>query len=478
MLYYILNYLSNNYDIPGFGVFQYFSFRAILAAIFSLFISLIIGKKIIDYLKLKLIGESIREVGPETHKAKAGTPTMGGVIIIASICIPTILWGDLTNAYTFLLLMATLWMGFVGFLDDYIKVFKKNKQGLKGKFKIFGQVTLGLIVGLTMVNHPDFKGMVKRVGTDQRIKVNDALKGIGFLQNDKLIEIDGYPYDSDFIQSRIKHIVDNSNNDYFKRYTLERTVKYSTTLVTLKIEKGERPFVFRQLFGRLDESFATKTNIPFLKNYEFDYQKVAFWSDDTFWGKILYVLVAIFIVTAVSNGVNITDGLDGLAAGISAIVGTVLGVFAYISGNSIFANYLNISFIPGGAEVFVFAAALIGACIGFLWYNAYPAQVFMGDTGSLALGGAIGVMALMVKKELLLPLICAIFFVESLSVILQVSYFKYTKKKYGVGRRIFKMSPLHHHFELIGWHESKIVSRFWIIAIILEILAFATLKLR
>jgi len=389
MLYYLFDWLDEAYDLPGAGVFQYITFRAVMAAVTSLFISLVMGKRLIAYLRSRLIGETIRNLGPESHKKKAGTPTMGGLIIIAAIALPTLLWGKLHNAYVFLILLATLWMGLVGFIDDYIKVVKKNKSGLRGKFKIVGQVVLGTIVGAVMMFHPDFH--------------------------------------------------------------------------------------------TADPGFATTTNIPFLKDYLFDYSQLAFWETSPEGGlsaKLIYILIAIFIVTAVSNGVNITDGLDGLAAGTTGIVATFMGLLAYVSGNINFAEYLNIAFIPKSGELLVFAAALIGACIGFLWYNAHPAQVFMGDTGSLALGGALGVMALMIKVELLLPLICGIFFVESLSVILQVSWFKYTKRKYGAGRRIFRMAPLHHHYELGGLHESKIVTRFWIVTILLVIIAFATLKLR
>ncbi len=388
MLYYLTQYLDALYDLPGFGVFQYQTFRAILAAITSLIISGFVGKWLIRYLQRKQIGERIRDLGPESHKLKAGTPTMGGLIILCAVAIPCLLWGKLHNMYLVVSLAGLLWMGAIGFLDDYIKVFRKDKKGLKGKFKVFGQVMLGLLVGLALTLHPDFQGS--------------------------------------------------------------------------------------------SSEFATTTNVPFFKFYEFDYAQLAFWTDgdDPFWGRLVYILVTIFIVTAVSNGVNLTDGLDGLAAGTTAIVAAALGVFAYISGNVIFSDYLNITYIPDGGELFIFSAALIGGCIGFLWFNAFPAQVFMGDTGSLALGGAVGVLAMMVKKELLLPLVCGIFFIESLSVILQVGWFKYTKKKYGEGRRIFRMAPLHHHFEKAGMHEVKIVVRFWIITLLLELLAFATLKLR
>lgn len=470
MLYHLLDWLERTYEIPGFGVFQFITFRAVLAAVFSLIISLWFGKRLIGFLRLKLIGETIRKAGPESHKLKAGTPTMGGVIILAAIIFPVLLWSDLSNAYVLLLALATLWMGLIGFLDDYIKVFKKNKSGLKGKFKIFGQVGLGLIVGVTMVTHPDFRGHKPRVSEEGLIKSNEFLRQTGFQNKDRLLKVDGAAYEGGYEGRDISDI---------SSYTVVRGEPGGPIEQQLvQIPADKRAIVANELFGFEDPTLVTRTNVPFFKNFEFDYGSLVFWSDAPIWSYLIYILVAIFIVTAVSNGVNITDGLDGLAAGTTAIVGSSLGVFAYLSGNIIFADYLNITFIPLSGELLVFSAALIGACIGFLWFNAHPAQVFMGDTGSLALGGAVGVIALMIKKELLLPIICGVFFAESLSVIAQVAYFKYTKKKTGEGRRIFRMSPLHHHYELGGWHESKIVTRFWIVTILLEILAFATLKLR
>jgi phospho-N-acetylmuramoyl-pentapeptide-transferase len=464
VLYHLFSWLDKTYDIPGFGVFNYLTFRAALIVIFSLLISLVFGKRIINILRKNLIGEQIRNAGPESHQSKKGTPTMGGIIIIGAIVAPLLLWGDLTNAYLLLLILATLWMGVIGFIDDYIKVFKKNKAGLKAKFKIFGQVVLGTMVGTVMVLHPDFHGEKRRLQVDGVVKVNDYLKKIGFKAGDKLVKIE----ESADLNKTIQP---------YKSYTVLRDSV--SKLVRIHISKSDRIPVARQLFGMPDAAFVTYTNVPFLKDINFDYGNFAFWAKDKRgWAKFIYVLVVIFIVTAVSNGVNITDGLDGLAAGTVGIVGFVLGAIAYVSSNFNFSKYLNISFIPFGSEIFIFAIALTGACIGFLWYNAYPAQVFMGDTGSLALGGAVGVMALMVKKELLLPILCGVFFIESLSVMIQVSYFKYTKRKYGVGKRIFKMSPLHHHFELCGWHEAKIVTRFWIATALLGILTLVTLKLR
>ncbi len=403
MLYYLFEYWENEYDLLGAGVFQYISFRAGMAAFVSLLIALVFGKKIITFIQNKQIGESIRDLGLAGQMEKKGTPTMGGLMIILCIIVPTVLFAKLTNVYIVLLLISTIWLGLIGFIDDYIKVFKKNKEGLQGKFKIIGQVSLGLIVGLTLL------------------------------------------YNSSVV---------------IREYTLadgsKSTIQSSSVYTDVE---------------------SSLTTIPFLKNNELDYGSISCLITDNC-TPILYVLLVIIVITAVSNGANITDGIDGLAAGTSAIIALTLSIFAYVSGNAIFASYLNIMYIPNSGELVIFGAALMGACIGFLWFNSYPAQVFMGDTGSLALGGVIAVMALAVRKELLLPVICGIFFLESLSVIMQVSYFKYTKKKYGQGRRIFKMSPLHHHYQKSGFHESKIVTRFWIVAILLAILSLATLKLR
>lgn len=466
MLYQLLSWLNQMFDIPGFGVFQYLTFRAVLAAVFSLGLCLLLGNKIIQFLKKKSIGETIRQEGPQNHLSKAGTPTMGGIMIILAIIAPTLLWANLSNAYVALLLIGTLWMGIIGFLDDYIKVFKKNKQGLKGKFKIYGQLGLGLIVGFTMVLHPHFQGLEPKVDEKMIVHPNTILKKSGFREGDKLIAVDG---------KNITELPKGYHNPIYTIYTIERDQKR----MNLVVPKEEKIRVSEFLFGTKNYGFATSTNVPFFKNYTFNYDYLAFWDEPNgIWGKIIYVLVIIFIVTAVSNGVNITDGLDGLAAGVTGIVAITLGIMAYVSGNVVFANYLNISFIPMSGEVFIFCAALIGACVGFLWFNAFPAQVFMGDTGSLALGGAIAVLALIIKKELLIPIFCGVYFIENLSVIIQVAYFKYTKKKYGEGKRIFLMAPIHHHFEKQGLHESKIVIRFWIVTVLLGIITFATLKLR
>ena len=404
MLYYLFTYLQEALNFPGAGVFQYISFRAAMAVIVSLLISLIFGKRIISFLAKKQVGESIRDLGLEGQVEKAGTPTMGGLIIISSILVPTILFAQLDNIYVILMIITTLWMGLIGFMDDYIKVFKKDKKGLAGKFKVLGQVSLGLLVGFILYFHPD---VVMR----EQISTIDKSAQVVVVQED------------------------------------------------LK---------------------STMTTIPFVKDNEFDYSDLLSWLGGTAqdWAWLIFIPMVIFIVTAVSNGANLTDGIDGLATGTSAIIGLVLAIFAYVSGNIIFADYLNIMYIPNSGELVIFIAAFVGACVGFLWYNSYPAQVFMGDTGSLAIGGIIAVFAIAIRKELLIPIICGIFLIENVSVLIQVSYFKYTKKKFGEGKRIFLMSPLHHHYQKAGLHESKIVTRFWIVGIMLAILSFVTLKLR
>jgi phospho-N-acetylmuramoyl-pentapeptide-transferase len=473
-LYDIAN--QNDWDIPGVGVFKYISLRAALAIILSLVISVLIGKRVIDLLRRKLIGESIRDLGPESHKKKAGTPTMGGLIILAAIIIPTLICADLTNAYVQLVLFSTIWMGAIGFLDDYIKVFRKNKAGLKGKFKIVGQVGLGLIVGCTMVFHPQFRGPIGHISDDGTIDVTIELEAAGFQKGDKLVKVGMNEFKPverkhyNFRSTRLIVLRKNTNvPGVAKDYNIE-----------LKLSQKDSAGVMAYLFEPREKDFATQTDMPFVKDQRLDYDNIAFWQEgeNGIWGKLIYIFFAIFVVTAVSNGVNITDGLDGLAAGTSAVASATLAVFCWVSGNAIFSSYLYISHIPAAAELVIFCAALVGACVGFLWYNAHPAQVFMGDTGSLALGGVIGVLALMVKKELLLPLICGVFFIELFSVTLQVAWFKYTKRKYGEGRRIFKMAPMHHHYELGGMHEAKITTRFWILATMFCLLAFVTLKLR
>jgi len=406
MLYYLFDYLDKHFDLIGAGVFKYISFRAGMAAFISLLITISFGQNLIAYLKRRQVGEEIRELGLEGQTAKKGTPTMGGLIIIAAILVPTLLLAKLDNVYVILLIITTVWMGLIGFLDDYIKVFRKNKEGLAGRFKIVGQVGLGLIVGLTL---------------------------------------------------------------YFNEGVVVREVKPSV-VASVNVD---------QVISEKDyhDVKSTKTTVPFLKNNELDYSNLfPFITKDYTW--IIYVLVVILIVTAVSNGANITDGIDGLAAGTSGIIGITIGIFAYLSGRVDFSSYLNIMYIPNLSELVIFCTAFVGACLGFLWYNSYPAQVFMGDTGSLTLGGIIAVAALAVRKELLIPVLCGIFLVENLSVIIQVSYFKYTKKKYGEGRRIFLMSPLHHHYQKKNIHESKIVTRFWIMGILLAIVTLATLKLQ
>ncbi len=418
MLYYLFEYLDKHFNLAGAGVFQYISFRTAAAIITSLIISLLFGKRLIDWLRGQQVADEIRDLGLDGEKQKKGTPTMGGIIILGAIIIPTLLFARLENLYVILILVATIWLGFIGFLDDYIKVFKKDKAGLAGRFKILGQVGLGLIVGSTLYFH-------------ETVKVREY------------IAPSDYAAMAD--QSHVKTFVTNEGD----------TLYYQ-------------------------DSKSLSTTIPFVKENEFDYASITRALGDTD-GKLnwlLYVLVVTFIITAVSNGANITDGIDGLAAGVSGIIGVILGIFAYLSGNILFSSYLNIMYIPHLAELVIFSGAFVGACIGFLWYNSFPAQVFMGDTGSLALGGVIATLAIMVRKELLIPILCGIFLVENLSVMIQVAYFKYTKKKYGEGRRVFLMSPLHHHYQKKGYHESKIVTRFWIIGIFLAILTVITLKLR
>lgn len=410
MLYYLFEYLDQ-LDIPGAGVFQYISFRAGMAAFFSLLITITFGKNLINYLRRKQVGEDIRDLGLEGQMSKKGTPTMGGLIIIAAILIPTVLFAKVDNIYIILLLITTVWLGLIGFLDDYIKVFKKDKKGLAGKFKVVGQVGLGLIVGLTLYFSDEV--VIREVSTPAAVTTIQA-----------------------------NELQDNE----------DANVQYKDVK-------------------------SMKTTVPFRKNNELDYNNILpFLPDEYTW--VVYTLVVILVVTGISNGANITDGIDGLAAGTSGIIGLTIAILAYLSGRIDFSSYLNIMYIPNLAELVIFCTAFVGACLGFLWYNAYPAQVFMGDTGSLTLGGIIAVLALAVRKEILIPVLCGIFIVENLSVIIQVSYFKYTKKKFGEGRRIFLMSPLHHHYQKKNIPEAKIVTRFWIVGILLAILTLATLKLR
>ena len=404
MLYYLFTYLHEEFDLFGAGVFQFISFRAGSAAVLSLLITITFGKSLINLLRKKQVGESIRDLGLKGQMEKKGTPTMGGIILIAAIVLPTLLFARLDNIYIILMLISTVWMGLIGFFDDYIKVFKKDKKGLAGRFKIFGQIGLGLIVGFTLYFNAD-------------VVVREYHEPLYLEEGDIVAE-----YDYEDVKS-------------------------------------------------------TKTTIPFLKNNEFDYSNLLPFLDDDFtW--LVYIPIVVIIVMAVSNGANITDGIDGLAAGTSAIIGLTLAIFAYLSGNIIFSDYLNIMFIPQSSELVIFCTAFVGACVGFLWYNAYPAQVFMGDTGSLSLGSVIAVLALTIRKELLIPVLCGIFLVENLSVIVQVSYFKYTKRKFGEGKRVFLMSPLHHHYQMKHLDEAKIVTRFWIAGILLAIFTLVTLKLR
>ena len=410
MLYYFFEYLDQNFNLPGTGLFQYISFRSALAFAFSLLISTIYGRQIIDKLRRLQVGESIRDLGLKGQNEKKGTPTMGGIIIILATLIPVFLFARLDNIYIIILIVTTIWMGAIGFVDDYIKVFKKNKEGLKGRFKIVGQVTLGTFVALMLYFNPD-------------VVVKEKLP-----------------------QKEVAQM--------------------------LELQVPTRKFG--------DAHKSTKTTIPFVKNNEFDYANLIRWMGD--WTEnyvwLLFVAVVIFIITAVSNGANLTDGIDGLAAGSSAVIVLTLAIFAWVSGNIIFADYLNVMYIPESGEMTIFISAFVGGLVGFLWYNAYPAQVFMGDTGSLTIGAVIAVLALSVRKEFLIPILAGIFLAENLSVVLQVSYFKYTKRKYGAGRRIFLMSPLHHHYQKKGYHESKIVTRFWIVGIMLAVISILTLKVR
>jgi len=410
MLYYLFDYLEKTYHIPGAGLFQFLTFRAGLAIGFSLLIAAIFGKKIINYLRKKQVGETIRDLGLEGQIEKGGTPTMGGIIIIMATIIPTLLFAKLENIYVILLLVTTIWMGVIGFIDDYIKIFKKNKEGLSGKFKVIGQVGLGLIVGATMYFHEDI--------------------------------------------------------------TIKRHKEVSKNLIETSVNS--------QIAEFYPEEKTLLTTIPFVKKNEFNYESLISWigedTRDYVW--LIFIPIVIFIITAVSNGANLTDGIDGLAAGTSAIIGVTLALFAWVSGNIIFSDYLNIMYIPNTGELTIFIMSFVGALIGFLWYNAYPAQIFMGDTGSLTIGGIIAVIAIAIRKEWLIPILCGIFLMENLSVVMQVGWFKYTKKKFGEGRRIFKMSPLHHHYQKSGFHESKIVTRFWIVGLFLAIITIATLKIR
>lgn len=420
MLYLLFEYLHKHYDFPGLRLFQYLTFRSSLSIILSLIITTVYGRRIIDYLQRKQVGETVRNLGLEGQMQKQGTPTMGGIMILMGILIPTLLFANLTNIYVILMIVTTLWMGAIGFLDDYIKVFRKNKEGLAGRFKVVGQVGLAIIVGCTMYFHPSI----------------------------------------------------------VVRQTVDETAKLDTTKV-----QSAAPMVLRkkgETYYYTQDVKSTKTNIPFYKNNEFDYAKVVKFLGEGYekYAFAVFLLFVIIIVTAVSNGANLTDGIDGLATGTSAVIGVTMAVFAYVSGNTVMADYLNIMYIPNSGELIIFASAFIGACIGFLWYNSYPAQIFMGDTGSLTIGGIIAVFLIMTRKELLIPIICGVFLIEVLSVSLQVTYFKYTKKRFGEGRRIFLMSPLHHHYQKKGYHEAKIVTRFWIIGILLAVIAFVTLKLR
>ncbi|MES2810756.1 MAG: phospho-N-acetylmuramoyl-pentapeptide-transferase [Bacteroidota bacterium] len=413
MLYYLFTYLYDNYGLPGAGVFRYISFRMAMAVITSLIVTTVYGRRLIDYLRFKQVGETVRNLGLEGQMQKAGTPTMGGLIIILGILVPTLLFAKLDNIYVIMMLITTVWLGIIGFLDDYIKVFRKNKEGLAGRFKIIGQVGLAVIIGFIMYSH-------KNITIQQEVKL---------------------------------------------------PVQYDSK-INYRVKAG-KPVLYQDVPSH-------KTTLPFYKNNEFDYGKVLKFIGPGYenYTLMVFMFFVILIITGISNGANITDGIDGLATGTSAIIGITLAVLAYVSGNYIFSDYLNIMYIPNTGELVIFAGAFVGACVGFLWYNAYPAQVFMGDTGSLTIGGIIAVFAILIRKELMLPLLCGVFIVENLSVMMQVGWFKYTRKRFGEGRRIFLMSPIHHHYQKKGFHEAKIVTRFWILGIMLAILTIITLKLR
>ena len=422
MLYYLFNYLKAHFNLAGAGVFQFITFRVTMAIILSLVISMIFGKRLVSFLRRKQIGETIRELGLQGEESKKGTPTMGGLIILGAILIPTILFARIENIYIILIVICTLWLGTMGFIDDYIKVFKKNKKGLAAKSKLLGQIGLGLIIGFTL-----------------------------YFNKNVVIQ---------------REIIGNTPPS-----------AYQSSLPAPESEQQNNIDVLKRKFVNVKTPITT---IPFVKSHEFNYAKLISWispgAEKYTW--IVYIIIVTFIITAVSNGANLTDGLDGLATGVSAVIGVCLGIFAYVSGNIKFAEYLNIMYIPNLGELAIFIASFVGACIGFLWYNAYPAQVFMGDTGSLALGGIIASLAIIIRKELLIPIFCGVFLVELVSVMVQVSYFKYTKRKYGEGRRILRMSPLHHHYQKLGYHESKIAVRFWIVTIICAVFSIATLKMR
>ena len=450
MLYHLFEYLQQH-DFPGAGLFQYISFRAGMAIVVSLLISMFFGGRLIKLLQRLQVGETIRDLGLEGQNEKAGTPTMGGLIILGAILLPTLLFAKLDNIYTITMVVATIWLGLIGFLDDYIKVFRKNKKGLAGKFKVVGQVGVGIIVGSLLYFNDGVVVKEKQylVGGE-----NMATEELGALQNDE----------SGAMLAVANHVETHFGDEKSKELMLTGRVMQNDT--TFYLDRNGLYFY--------NEHKATTTTIPFIKNNEFDY--AWFGLGDYTW--VLYIVLVIIIVTAVSNGANLTDGLDGLATGTSAIIGVTLAIFAYLSGNAIFADYLNIMYIPNAGELVIFISAFVGACIGFLWYNSYPAKVFMGDTGSLALGGIIATFAIAIRKEMLIPVICGVFLIENLSVMIQVGYFKYTKKKAGEGKRVFLMAPLHHHYQKKGIHEAKIVARFWIVGIILAVLSIVTLKLR
>ncbi|MCS7297115.1 MAG: phospho-N-acetylmuramoyl-pentapeptide-transferase [Bacteroidia bacterium] len=469
MLTELMHWLDETYQIAGMGLSSYISFRTLMAALTAGGVGLAVGPFLLRWLRRHALNETIRSEGPPTHASKKGTPTMGGLLILMSLAAGALFWGEWRSAYLWALFGLALWLGAIGFLDDWLKR-QRGKKGLSPRLKLLGQIGGALWLTTLMLTDPSFYSTRERVRPDGRIRISPLLAEVGFQKGDKLIAVEGHP----FLLSEWRFRSTDEKSPSPTSYTIQR----ETTVVHLHVPKGKEAAVAAELFGEKRPESLFRTNLPFVKNQEISYGTIGNWVAPLWIRILIYGLLILLILTATSNAFNLTDGLDGLAAGVGAIAFVSLASFAYFSSNRIWADYFMILYLPHAEEVTVFAGAAAGACIAFLWYNAYPAQVFMGDTGSLMLGGLIGAMALMVKKELLLPLIAGIPFAETLSVIIQVTYFRYTRRKYGVGRRIFRMAPLHHHFELGGWHEVKVVIRFWIVALLLNALSFITLKLR
>ncbi|MCS7189013.1 MAG: phospho-N-acetylmuramoyl-pentapeptide-transferase [Bacteroidia bacterium] len=464
-----MHYLEEAYDLPGMRLAQYLSFRTLMAGLTAGIVGWLLGPHIIRWLQKKAIAESIRQEGPQTHAAKQGTPTMGGILIGISLVVGVLLWGELTNAYLWALLGLAIWLGGLGFLDDWLKK-TRNKQGLPPRLKLAGQAAAALWLTLLMLTEPSFYTTREHVRSDGTLRMAPILREVGFQKEDRLLTVEEVPFS--FSQQHFHPLLAGERAPTYYR------IKRGKDTITIAIPPEMQISVATKLFGQQHFSSLFRTNLPFVKSQEIVYGRLGNWQAPPWLQAVIYGLVLLFILTATSNAFNLTDGLDGLAIGVGGIAFVSLGVFAYFSSNRIWADYFMILYLPYASEVTVFCGAMVGTSLAFLWYNAYPAQVFMGDTGSLMIGGLIGAIAMMIKKELLLPLIAGVSFAETLSVMLQVAYFRYTKRKYGQGRRIFRMSPLHHHYELGGWHEVKVVIRFWIIALLLNALAFITLKLR